>query len=97
MGFQKITLWNEQKKVVFQGEICFLPLKEEIVKKRCDEYYQQEVCRIRKELMKRLLYLEIEEILKEEYQKAENKKEIPVPREVKELIKDEGLEMFYTI
>lgn len=63
MAFHTIQVVDERKKVIFEGMICFLPIAQRVLDQRCLEYYQAEVCTVRKENMRRLLYLEIEDVL----------------------------------
>lgn len=66
MAFHKIKLVNSSGACIFQGAICFLDISEEAVLKKGIEYYEGTICTIRKESLRRIVCMELEELLLED-------------------------------
>lgn len=98
MAFHIIQLTNIDKKVIFEGEICFLPIIQQVLDQRCMAYYQEQVCTIRKENMRRLMYLEIEDALfcRDESQSEYNRQK-KMPDIVKEMLDYKEQVLFYKL
>lgn len=68
MAFNKIIIFNNDEKVIFQGSVCNLPIKEEVIEDLCQEVYGNEkTCVIRRETIKGSIYIEIDNFIDQIY------------------------------
>ncbi len=95
MAFRTVQIIATDRKVIFDGLICFLPIDEKVLGQRCLDYYHKEVCAVRKESMRRVMYLEIEDALagQSECGTGDGMKRLPDP--VKGMLAYKEKDLFY--
>lgn len=92
MSFIHVTLMSHTRKTLYSGILCMVPLSENAVMERCRNYYEEDnICRFRKERMKRILYIEIEEQLL----KNASEQEGIVPKQIQGLFGMEEVPEYY--
>lgn len=97
MAFHTVQIVDADRKVIFDGMICFLPIEETVLDQRCLDYYHKEVCVVRKESMRRVMYLEIEDALTCQDESAAIDGIRKLPALVQGMLAYKEKELFYSI
>lgn len=97
MAFRMVQIVAADRKVIFEGLVCFLPVDEQVLRQRCLDYYHKEVCAVRKESMRRVMYLEIEDALagQSACEAGDGMRRLPDP--VKGMLAYKEKDLFYKI